>query len=457
MSTQKQAELLLSLGCNLDAEQLSTGEAASLIKQLIEKNTTTIDTETIKRNANLFELASRYTELRKAGTKRYAGACPKCGGYDRFTIVNNETFYCRQCYEHKNNRPHDAIGFIMWMENCDFLAACDKLSNGNLPTSVVQVTPVRKVQPANATHWDEAKERSRVEKMHALLLRGNSGYARLAMEYLTERGITLDTIRAFKIGCRRVTLPETWDESKKQLSHPNQWAISLPWFNHDGALVCIKYRFIESHTYIDIKGKERTENKTSRGSSSGQIFGWQALRGSQTCHTLVICEGEMNASSIWQAGNGLIDVLSPGTEAMLTQLPPFVIEIAKQYQNVIIWADKSGYADNAARLIPNAKRFHSPIVDGYPKGLDANDILKAGKLSALLSAMTESVGVSIVDDLTVNEMDILTQVEMLLDDSIWERQRDARWVYRWLEGLTEDTPHTRRNVEAAAQRLGVPL
>ena len=59
--------------------------------------TNTIDTETIKKNTNLIDLASRYTELRRESSKESSGACPKCGGDDRFHVTN-EMFFCRQCY-----------------------------------------------------------------------------------------------------------------------------------------------------------------------------------------------------------------------------------------------------------------------------------------------------------------------------------------------------------------------
>ncbi len=48
--------------------------------------TKTIDTETIKRNTNLIDLASRYAEMRKESSNEYSGACPKCGGDDRLLI-----------------------------------------------------------------------------------------------------------------------------------------------------------------------------------------------------------------------------------------------------------------------------------------------------------------------------------------------------------------------------------
>ena len=433
----------------------------------MKTNANTIDTETIKRNTNLIDLASRYAEMRKESSNEYSGACPKCGGDDRFHVTN-EMFFCRQCYTLGNGKSHDTIAFVQWIDGCDFVTACSILDGTVAAPQRAMVQPVRKV--ATDKPWNEERERIKADDMHRSLMRGLSAQAKASMEYLVSRCINQETIEAYKIGWRIVTLPGTWDEAKKQLSYPRQIAISLPWFNHDGALVAVKYRFIESHTYTDIDGKERTENKTSRGNMAGQMFGWQALKGSRTCHTLVICEGELNALSIALAGDGKIDVLSAGNESQLSHLPQLAIEKAREYRNVIVWADREEIADSAALSIPLSKRYHSPVIAGYPKGLDANDILKAGKLSALLSAMTESVDDSLSDESTVNEMDVLAQVNLLLDDAsrtsldriIDEleeqiyKNRDAKNVWRWLTGR-DSSPAALPAVKESAKRLGVQL
>ena len=384
--------------------------------------TKTIDTETIKRNTNLIDLASRYTELRGIGGKEASGACPKCGGTDRFHVTA-DMFFCRQCYNLGNGKPHDAIAFVQWVDGCDFVTACNILGGTVSAPQRAMVQPVRKVEADKP--WNEEKERNRAEDMHSALMRGKSSHAIAALEYLFGRGINQETIEAYRIGLRLVTLPGAWDSAKNELSYPRQLAISLPWFNYDGALMAVKYRFVESHTYSDLDGKERTENKTSRGIMAGQMFGWQALKGSRTCHTLIVCEGEMNALSLSLAGGGAIDVLSAGNESQLSHIPQLAVEKAKEYKRVIVWADRKEIADSAALSIPLSKRYHSPVIAGYPKGLDANDILKAGKLSALLSAMTESVDDSLSDEPTVNEMDVLAQVELLLNDADWKRSQAA--------------------------------
>jgi len=84
----------------------------------------------------------------------------------------------------------------------------------------------------------------------------------------------------------------------------------------------------------------------------------------------------------------LVDVLSPGTEGMLQTLPDDLTAFAQQYQHVIVWADKGNIADNAALAI-GAHSMRSP------NGLDANDLLKTGKLEKLLFAMLDKIGATV--------------------------------------------------------------
>lgn len=96
----------------------------------------------------------------------------------------------------------------------------------------------------------------------------------------------------------------------------------------------------------------------------------------------------MNALSLWQAGRGAVDVLSTGSEATTKRLPPVVVELAHRYAHRIVWADKKEIADVAALQIGAASM-------ASPGGKDANDLLQAGKLGALLTAMLGRLGVSI--------------------------------------------------------------
>ena len=454
-ATAKQLATLAQLGHG-SPSPLTMGDASQLIKQLIDGRKSEADNmivaaKQIAAGMNLIALAEPRTVLRRNAAREYEGACPKCGGEDRFHVTS-DWFFCRKCHEKRG----DAIEFLSWVNGTTFIETCAQLAGGTAPAPTMQMQPTAKAQHEQSESWDGEKERIIAQAAHALLIDGGEPFADECLTFaLHKRGITLETLNAFGIGAVMQSLPGTWHKEKRIHVHPKRPAVSFPWYNHDGALVGVKYRFTRKHSYIGADDKERTEeSKTSRGQFSGNAFGWQALQGASKHDILFICEGEMNALSIWQAAEGRIDVLSMGSESTMLHLPQLIVEAAKQYKHCIVWADAGSIADEAASQI-GAASMYSPVTEAYPKGADANDILCAGQLTSYLAATLKAIGVEWSVNESVN--DVLAQVERLLSGGSWEQQRDARWVHRWANGYTEDTPHTRRNAEAAAQRLGVQL
>lgn len=346
-----------------------------------------IDTAKLKSGVNLIDLASKYTTLNRESPREYSGPCPKCGGSDRFHCTET-TWFCRNCNPLGNGKAHDVISLLQWAEGLTFVDACHALSSGYTPT-VTHARPAAQAHPVNA--WNEQYQIAEARKAHSTLIGQRTDEARAALVYLQGRTIDLTTINAFKIGVRQSSLPGTWDKAKNLLTYPKQASISLPWFDQSGALIAVKYRFLADHTYTNVGGKMVTNNKTSKGNFSGHVFGWQAIKGPDVVDTLIICEGEMNCLSIWQAGNGTIDTLSTGTESMIEHLPQPVIDLAQRYRNVIVWADRREVARAAAAALPGAASMRSHVTPSYPKGMDANDTLKAGLLSDLLVGMVAKI------------------------------------------------------------------
>lgn len=401
-ATAKQLATLAQLGY-VAPSPLTMGDASQLIKELVENRKAEADTmitqaKEIAERTSIIDLAESRTTLRRSAAQEYEGACPKCGGEDRFHVAS-DWFFCRQCHP----RRGDAIEFLSWVNGTSFVETCAQLVGGTLPAPVMQVQSAAKA-PAQRDTWNEESERSKASEAHEVMINGGALFADDCLSFmLHRRGIAFETLVAFGIGAVEVSLPGTWDTEKQAHSYPKQPAISFPWYNHDEALVAIKYRFTEKHSYTDAKKRTHTDvSKTSRGMFSGNAFGWQALRGAGKCDVLFIAEGEMNALSIWQAGKGRIDVLSMGSESTTARLPQLVIETAKQYKHCIVWADKGSIADEAALQI-GASSMYSPVTHEHPKGADANDILVSGELEAYLLATLQAIGIdwaSAADDTT---------------------------------------------------------
>ena len=102
--------------------------------------------------------------------------------------------------------------------------------------------------------------------------------------------------------------------------------------------------------------------------------------------TLLLCEGELNALSIWQAARAIgldrLDVLSFGSESMAGG--DLAREQAARYQRVLVWADKAGIARAIMAEMPGARGLRSVERDGQK--LDANALLQAGALGDFLRA-----------------------------------------------------------------------
>ncbi len=77
------------------------------------------------------EIVRRGIKLRRSGSERI-GACPKCGGDDRFSInVNDGVWNCRGCKP--TDISGDVIGMVEWLDGLDFKGAVEKLTGEAAP------------------------------------------------------------------------------------------------------------------------------------------------------------------------------------------------------------------------------------------------------------------------------------------------------------------------------------
>jgi len=340
----------------------------------------TIDTDQLKSQTNLIEIAQTDTTLAKESTNEYSGPCPKCGGNDRFHVTP-EWFFCRQCHEKRG----DAIDYIQWRDNTNFQSACEYLANGNLPTidnpNQPRPQPIvpTKTQPED---WHIYANRILTAAQNRLI---HSDNAQPARDYLLARGITEDAWLIFRLGLHDASLPGTQGKQRAP-------AIALPWYSGP-KLKAIRYRFLEPHTYTDQNERQRKAvQKTSQYDSDFRsiLYGGPAL---QHCaidkKTFVLVEGEINAMSIWQVGRYLnIETLSYGSESQ--HLCPAAINYINKYRQIIIWCDRPEQTRRLLNDFPNAHPISSPQQpttndQQLANQLDANDIHKHGGLTEFLA------------------------------------------------------------------------
>ena len=297
-------------------------------------------------------------QLRKAGTY-HVGACPFCGGVDRFTVKHTpqgDKWHCRNCGDDKY---HDVIEFIMRRDGIGFIEAC-KLSGAKLYRADGIATKIQPAKPQAAQIPDEATQARMIKAMCSAARSLYTTDGEAARHYLESRYLLASTWGLWDLGVMRVYDP------KAGRKRP---ALSIPWYNAQREVItAIKYRFIDE----DPNGLRYT----SAPGSIPVLYGlWDAQK---TDKTLLLVEGEINALSLWQCRPQDTTVLSIGSEGGGRE--DILQKLADLYQSVFIWCDDPARtAKYKAMIRKPAKGLQSPIIEG--RKIDANNLLQAGKLS----------------------------------------------------------------------------
>ena len=255
-------------------------------------------------------------------------------------------------------------------------------------TAAVQQRAPAHAQPERTEPDDQWRAKAAgivAETQHALFNADPDG-----AEYLEWRGLEPGTWQAFGWG-----FGPGWYSLTRQLLP----AIVIPWYR-GGKIMAIRYRFLNPPAVM-VDGKQRMEKIVSLSGSKfgGVLYGGQAMApGAEQTRTLVLCEGEINAASIWQvARDTRLDVLSVGSES--TRLTDAMIAHAAKYRHVIVWMDRREIAAKMREQLPaGTVAVASPLrkddqgtvltgPDGKPQKWDANDLLRIGKLGAFLAGV----------------------------------------------------------------------
>src|SRR4051812_26530022 len=139
----------------------------------------------------LAELVGRRVRLVRRG-REYGGLCPfhneKTPSF--YVAEDKGFFHCFGCGAHG-----DAIGFLMWAENLDFIEAVERLA-GEAGVAVPQQPPREGERAQRQKTLQEAN--AAAASFYETQLWGPAG-AR-AREYLARRGLDEETIQRFRLG-----------------------------------------------------------------------------------------------------------------------------------------------------------------------------------------------------------------------------------------------------------------
>lgn len=324
----------------------------------------------INQNYDLLALAGKDTELKKSG-KWHVGACPFCGGEDRFVIKltkDGYRWFCRNCGKQKY---HSTIDYIMRRDGLDFKSALASLGGAISPRTFMKncPRPPQKISLLPPEDWQD----DAWGDITAGLSKLESKAGEKTWHYLLTRGFTLKTIYSAWLG-----FAYAYDPKLKR----RRPAILLPHYDRklmNVTISGIKYRFIN-----DAPAGLRYMAK--RGSKF-HLYGLWGL--TSKAKTLLLSEGEFNALSVKQV-NREIDVLSIGSDGFTTAQKRMLEILITKYPNLYIWTDEHKNAERIRTAIkrPDAKLIRSPILQN--KKYDANQLLQDGVLKDFLENILRS-------------------------------------------------------------------
>lgn len=307
-------------------------------------------------SVNLLELVP--TPMKKVASTRggeYHGACPWCGGNDRFIVQPAQgSWWCRQC-----GRGGDAIAFVRDYHNKTFAEACEYLrlqpeSPATHSTSPPSLKALPDARPdIDYTHW-RTRARAFVDYANQQLTEHPQ-----AMAYLTDqRKLPEHLLYVFEWGYNPKPLQDVWGGVRVVLPV----GIVMPVVDtFGGNIQRIKIRPDEGKPskYIQVAG------------SIPFLFGAHRI---QLNSVVVLTEGEIDALSLY-ATLGLQNVVAVATGS--TTHCRYAKWLAKlgMARKVFVAFDADSAGEDASRWwmkhLPNAIRI-------IPERHDINEMLVHG-------------------------------------------------------------------------------
>ena len=355
------------------------------------------DTEELKRQVNLAQLACRDNPgLRKEGSL-WRGPCLRCGGKDRFTVKLHKGQWLWNCNGERPDQWDDAIAYVCWRDGAGFRAACEWLANwAGVPLAEGAWTPP-KGRPRDAGHpavpWHlqaaceappaqwQARGRTFIAHAQAQLWANEQALAYLRRE----RGLSDDVIRAAGLGYNP---REAWEPMEDWgIADPEARAVYLPpgWVipcEMGGNLQYIKMRppakaLADINTVREAKGWPPLEkyHAVKGGLTAGAVYG---LDGLGEHDDLIFTEGELDCLLLRQHVGGIGNVVTLGAAGSKPRAEAQAAIIRHRRVWLALDVDGPGQkaADGLAHLSQRIRLLRPPLSEG--EGKDITDAWKAG-------------------------------------------------------------------------------
>lgn len=348
-------------------------------------------------------------EAKKGATaNEFSSPCPKCGGNDRFlTWPDENRWFCRQC-----NTGGNLVAFFMFADGMNELEALEQffICQGKSTTDAADAarlaikkqagdpqrtytairrekkadTHTKKSSKVDAGLWLE-KAAALVEWAHNQLLNNQEQLSWLR----DERGLSLETVKKFKLGWNPETLYRAraqWGltESLHKISgKPKKlWipdGLVIPGYDATGNLARIKIRTSGKYKYVLLSGSE-----------VGAAF-----YGNRELKNFAVVESELDAILLQQLAPDLVCPLSSGSAAISPDKAALDL-IGGNKCLLMLDADDAGLksAENVWLNLPGSKlwiipaKYGKDVTEALKNGVDLRVIVEAGLMDNSILAVT---------------------------------------------------------------------
>ena len=336
--------------------------------------------EALKSQIDIVDIVGDYVELNKAGAN-YKACCPFHGEETASFVVSplKQICHCFGC-----GISFDAIGFVQEIKKLTFVEAVEDIAN---------------VMNFTLSYDQESHKKNYSGVMEHINSFYMSQLDQDTHEYLINRGVTNESIKAFEIGLapnsslqiqsitkEMFSLPDAVecgilasDESGKTYARLTN-RISFPIRNHTGKLVGFGGRILNGE-----RAKYLNSPQTPLFDKSRNLYGYNlAKEHIYKKGTFTVVEGYLDVVMFHQAGVRTA-VATMGTA--LTEMHCNTIAKAKARVLLCFDGDKAGVAAafKASKLLSAHGIFGGVVL--FPEGKDPADMIKEGKREELFALM----------------------------------------------------------------------
>jgi DNA primase len=378
------------------------------------------------------QVVSRRVPLKRAG-REWKGLSP----FNRektpsFTVNDQKGFY--HCFS--SGKHGDQFTFVMEMEGLSFPEAVEKLaSEAGIPLPAPDPQFERAAKERLGL-LDAIEAASRFLEEHLMMREGQE-----AIAYAERRGLSLETMRDFRIGFA----PKARDALKgallkKGFTEAQLLEAGLLIKPDDGRVTYDRFRnrltipILDARSHViafgaraldpDAEPKYLNSPETRLFDKGSMVFNFaRARQAAFERNELIVVEGYMDVIALHQAGfrNAVATLGTAFTERqmeLLWQLAPEPV--------ICFDGDRAGEAAAARaidRMLPNLREGHSFRFAFLPQGLDPDDLVRSGGPAAFAACLNAAHP---------------------LIDVVWSRERAAQ---------PTDTPERRAAFEAHLDQL----